>query len=280
MTNSRKKTVKTSVKSNENISIGSYNHNEKSLIAIDHANELEPAKTLMDYLAESQSEFNDKLKSNANKIDKKISNIKTMNVKYWMEGLPENKKDPAYKEILEKSPKYAHDGDIGMDLIATSMEYDAEYDRYLYYTGFYSESERTGACLIFPRSSNSKTEGYIPNAPGLVDSFTYRGETIVVYKNRTSAKQKLMELLIVTWISLPWYKRLFTNFIKWSQKNKEEASKVINEQMINEAPYKVGEKVAQIVWQKYPEVNMQVVSSRDKFSKTERGSGGFGSTGK
>ena len=50
--------------------------------------------------------------------------------------------------------------------------------------------------------------------------------------------------------------------------------------MINEAPYKVGEKIAQMVWLKFPEVKMSVVNSRDKFSKTERGEGGFGSTGK
>ena len=278
MTNSRKKIVKNPTENVEILSIGSDNLIKGPITVCE--NDFEPAKSIMDYLTESQLEFNDKLKSNANKFDKKISNIKTMNVKYWLEGLPEDKKDPKYKDILKKSPKYAHDGDIGMDLVATSMEYDAEHDRYLYHTGFYSESERAGGCLIFPRSSNSKTDGYIPNAPGLVDSFTYRGETIVVYKNRTSAQQKLMELLIVTWLMLPWYKKLFTNFSKWSQKNKEEASKVIVEQMINEAPYKVGEKVAQMVWLKFPEVKMSVVNSRDKFSKTERGEGGFGSTGK
>lgn len=277
MTNSRKKIVKNPT---ESVEILSNVNNIEGDLTVCNDNDQLVAKTLEDYLTESQSKFNDKLASNANKINKKISNIKTMNVKYWLEGLPEDKKDPKYKDILKKSPKYAHDGDIGMDLIATSMEYDAEHDRYLYHTGFYSETERTGGCLIFPRSSNSKTDGYIPNAPGLVDSFTYRGETIVVYKNRTSAQQKLMELLIVTWLMLPWYKKLFTNFSKWSQKNKEEASKVINEQMINEAPYKVGEKVAQMVWLKFPEVKMSVVNSRDKFSKTERGEGGFGSTGK
>lgn len=277
MTNSHKKIVKNPT---ESVEILSNVNNIEGDLTVCNDNDQLVAKTLEDYLTESQSKFNDKLASNANKINKKISNIKTMNVKYWLEGLPENKKDPKYKDILKKSPKYAHDGDIGMDLIATSMEYDAEHDRYLYHTGFYSETERTGGCLIFPRSSNSKTDGYIPNAPGLVDSFTYRGETIVVYKNRTSAQQKLMELLIVTWLMLPWYKKLFTNFSKWSQKNKEEASKVINEQMINEAPYKVGEKVAQMVWLKFPEVKMSVVNSRDKFSKTERGEGGFGSTGK
>jgi hypothetical protein len=116
MTNSHKKIVKNPTESVEILS--NVNNIEGDLTVY---NGQLVAKTLEDYLAESQSKFNDKLVSNANKINKKISNIKTMNVKYWLEGLPEDKKDPKYKDILKKSPKYAHDGDIGMDLIATSM---------------------------------------------------------------------------------------------------------------------------------------------------------------
>jgi hypothetical protein len=42
------------------------------------------------------------------------------------------------------------------------------------------------------------------------------------------------------------------------------------------APYKVGERVAQMVVLPYPNV---VLLESDKLSETERGEGGFGSTG-
>ena len=32
-------------------------------------------------------------------------------------------------------PSFAHDGDIGMDLTATSVEYDKDRDMYVYHTG-------------------------------------------------------------------------------------------------------------------------------------------------
>ena len=42
------------------------------------------------------------------------------------------------------------------------------------------------------------------------------------------------------------------------------------------APYKVGERIAQMVVLPYPNVK---INEREELSETERGSGGFGSTG-
>ena len=81
-------------------------------------------------------------------------------------------------------PSYAHDGDIGMDMVATSMEYNEEKDYFEYGTGIAAESERGKAMLLLPRSSVSNTSGYLCNSPGLVDPFTYRGEIKFRYKNR------------------------------------------------------------------------------------------------
>jgi dUTPase len=60
----------------------------------------------------------------------------------------------------------------------------------------------------------------------------------------------------------------------------EQAALVVQETIINEAPYQVGDKIAQLVWVKFPTVNTTRVKAKDKLSKTERGAGGFGSTGK
>ena len=48
-----------------------------------------------------------------------------------------------FKKLVEDAqvPQYAHDGDIGMDVYCTSVEYDETYDQYIYHTGLACESE-------------------------------------------------------------------------------------------------------------------------------------------
>ena len=48
-----------------------------------------------------------------------------------------------FKKLIPEAtiPTYAHDGDIGMDVFATSMEYDREHDCYIYHTGLACETE-------------------------------------------------------------------------------------------------------------------------------------------
>lgn len=232
--------------------------------------------TIADYVTEAKNELGTKI----TKVDNKVTKAKTMNVKYFCDFIPTEKKDPLYEKAMELVPHYAHDGDIGMDLVATSMEYDVENDRYVYHTGFYAETGRGDGCLIMPRSSNSKTDVYLPHSIGLVDTFTYRGEFLVVYKNRTSFQDRMVQLMLSTWLQMPWYKKLFTTYNKWCNKNMTQAALVVRETIINEAPYNVGDRIAQLVWLKFPSVTMTRVKSKDKLSKTERGEGGFGSTGK
>lgn len=81
-------------------------------------------------------------------------------------------------------PKYAHVGeDVGMDITATSWEYDAEYDRIIYHTGLAFELPKGYGMFIFPRSSNCKTDSFLPNSVGILD-VGYRGELLVIFKNR------------------------------------------------------------------------------------------------
>ena len=81
-------------------------------------------------------------------------------------------------------PAYAHkDGDRGMDITAISVEYDKDHDRYIYHSGLAFEVPEGYGMLIFPRSSNTKTNAYLGNSVGILDS-NYRGELMIVYKNR------------------------------------------------------------------------------------------------
>lgn len=140
-----------------------------------------------------------------------------------------------FKKLTENAvaPKYAHYGtDMGADITCTSYEYDEVKDRFIYHTGLAFEVPKGYGMLIFPRSSNTKTESYLPNSVGVLDS-SYRGELMFIYKNRTAGH-------IVP-------------------------------------PYKEGERIGQVIIFPYPIIDYQEV---DELSETDRGTSGFGSTGK
>lgn len=67
-------------------------------------------------------------------------------------------------------PQYAHATDAGMDLVATSYEYNDENHCHIYGTGIAVEIPEGYVGLLYPRSSNRKTESYLTNHVGVVDS--------------------------------------------------------------------------------------------------------------
>jgi len=70
-------------------------------------------------------------------------------------------------------PKYAHDGDAGMDVFAQNMTIT---DKYIEYgTGLSFEVPKGYVMLIFPRSSVSNKHLMMKNSVGVLDS-GYRGE--------------------------------------------------------------------------------------------------------
>jgi len=81
------------------------------------------------------------------------------------------------KKLCPKAvlPKYAHEGDAGMDIVAIDRKIT---DRYLEYkTGLALEVPEGHVCLIFPRSSISKKDLMLCNSVGVLDS-GYRGELV------------------------------------------------------------------------------------------------------
>ena len=78
-------------------------------------------------------------------------------------------------------PTYAKPGDAAMDLTAISHEY--KDGNHIYGTGLAIEIPEGYVGLIFPRSSNRKTNAYMTNHVGIIDS-GYRGEIMITYKNR------------------------------------------------------------------------------------------------
>jgi dUTP pyrophosphatase len=141
---------------------------------------------------------------------------------------------------LAQIPSYAKDGDAGMDVIATSVISDTP-EQITYGLGIALEIPNGFVGLVFPRSSIRKTGLQLSNSVGVIDS-GYRGELQATF-----------------------------NKIFGSEGFYDETKMQTNEF------YKVGDRVAQIMIIPHPPIEFE---EADELSDTERGEGGFGSTGK
>ena len=136
-------------------------------------------------------------------------------------------------------PAYAHDTDAGLDLVATSYEYKSDIDCHVYGTGLAVEIPEGYVGLIYPRSSNRKTNAYMCNHVGVIDS-GYRGEVMISFKNRDKIDYNACEI----------------------------------PQLVK--PYEIGQRVAQLIIMPYPKIKFVEV---DELSDSDRGKNGHGSSG-
>ena len=125
-------------------------------------------------------------------------------------------------------PSYAKRGDAGLDLTAISYSYDEKTDCHIYGTGLAFEIPYGHVGLIFPRSSNRKTEAYLTNSVGVCDS-GYRGEIMISFKNRDRGEDGEIKQML--------------------------------------APYAVGDRVAQLIIIPYPYITLiesNILSNTDR----------------
>ena len=178
-------------------------------------------------------------------------------------------------------PAYAKDGDMGMDVTATSVEYDKKLDCFVYHTGLAFEVPRGYGMLIFPRSSNRKTNSYMTNHVGILDS-GYRGELLLCFKYKES-----LSFILSSFRSDKFIEKLANNVdVKDAKSLAVAVIKTTNDIasndidltnfMMNFAPYKAGDRIGQIVIVPYPTIEFE---ETDTLSESERGIGGHGSTG-
>ena len=129
------------------------------------------------------------------------------------------------------TPRYAHEGDAGLDLYAAEDVTLQPGQRAMVPTGIAIAIPQGYAGFVQPRSGLAAKQGItIVNTPGLIDS-GYRGEVKVILLNTDSA-----------------------NAVQLAR----------------------GERIAQLVIQSVPAVMLEEV---DELGSTERGTGGFGSSG-
>lgn len=159
-------------------------------------------------------------------------------------------------------PTYAHATDAGMDLVATSKTID-EYGNVVYGTGIALEIPEGYVGLVFPRSSNSKKHLLLTNSVGILDS-GYRGEVTFKYKPpMTVCYKKLKDRLA----------RLLLGV-----RRKAHCGDVdVESWHLNNYEYEVGDRVGQLIILPYPKVEFE---ETDELSASDRGTGGYGSTGK
>lgn len=168
------------------------------------------------------------------------------------------------KKLCENAviPSYAKPGDAGMDLVATSRIFD-KYGNVEYGTGLAIEIPEGYVGLLFPRSSISKQDLSLANSIGVIDS-GYRGEIKFKFKP-TLAYMSFGATTNPTGIDKDSYSFDFVGIAGDIQKDS-----------INASIYEVGDRIGQIIIIPYPKISFKEV---EELSTTERGEGGFGSTG-
>ena len=147
-----------------------------------------------------------------------------------------------------KMPLQASEEAAGSDVYATEIIKESE-DTVLVKLGFSVEFPKEFRLMFTPRSSFTKTKWILQNSPGIGDA-DYRGEYMLRFR------------------ALPVG-------IKIVDFPEQDARKFKLE--YPEFPYKEGERVAQMYFAQAIKTSFEII--KGDLSETERGSGGFGSTG-
>lgn len=177
-------------------------------------------------------------------------------------------------------PTYAIDGDACCDLYAQAIEYDGGRDRWIVHTGLHIALDKDYECQIRPRSNLTKTELYISNTPCTIDE-PYRGEIIVIFKARTNSE--IFNAIDTLYIAVTDIKQTINDEKLLHNENcplfrfTDSYNKMFKQ---TKFPYKVGERIAQLIIYKRPKIEWQEVDNLEELGETERGNGGFGHTGK
>lgn len=164
------------------------------------------------------------------------------------------------KKLNDKAviPSYAKEGDAGMDITATSRVYDKD-GNIVYGTGLAFEIPKGYVGLLFPRSSNAKQDLILSNSVGVLDS-GYRGEVLFKFKPASIIYNKIAGA-----------GNSEDSDISYSSHNIDSPC------LLDFRHYEIGDRIGQIVIIPHPEITFKEV---DELSDSERGTGGYGSTGK
>ena len=201
--------------------------------------------------------------------------------------------------IEPKLPAYGKEGDACMDIYPIYCEYDGERDRWIYHTGLAFAigdtvvripNDSDSATIIGkdkfvpnemelrPRSNLTKSDFYVPNAPATLD-WGYRGELLMVYKNRTSVDVRDSISLLATAIEkLAMRSGAYGEIKQYTSTVRRHVNKLSCS--ITEPPYKCdgNDRCCQLLIRGSERIEWYKVKNVEELGATERGNGGFGST--
>lgn len=215
-------------------------------------------------IANAIIEFNAGLLTQDELYQKLEQDIDDVSVKVWRE----DKSVPL--------PTYGREGDACCDVYAKSIEYDSDKDRFIIHTGLYFALPDEYEMELRPRSSNTKTDFYMPNSPGTLD-WGYRGELRIIFKNRTS--RQLIRIIST-------FSNAFNDIVtRVKHENaynsimcvRQEFNKLIKKEG---CPYVKGDRVCQLLVRRREKITWDEVETLEELGTTKRGTEGFGSTGK
>ena len=144
------------------------------------------------------------------------------------------------KKLCEQAviPAYAHDSDAGLDLVATSKEYD-KFGNIVYGFGLAVEIPDGYVGLIFPRSSIYKQSIHLTNCVGVIDS-GYRGEISAKFKPSLVLETR------------------------------------VNCKKLTPAAYEIGDRIAQMIILPYPRIEFVETAELSDSDRGEKGYGSTG----
>lgn len=166
-----------------------------------------------------------------------------------------------YKPVspLFKLPVRSTDQAGAWDVFVTEVIKEDE-DCYVAKLGFQVEFSPDFKMMFAPRSSITKTKWNIQNSPGIGDA-DFRGEYSVRFRAFPERiKYRIIDVPSVDYHGNKYFENEREYYLSYP-----------------EFPYKVGDRCAQIFFQRRIEVEFQ---ESENLSETNRGTGAYGSTGK
>nr|DAU41174.1 MAG TPA: dUTPase [Crassvirales sp.] len=178
-----------------------------------------------------------------------------------------NREEEGLEPLKSLLPVKAHDTDAKYDVFAIKRIYDTDKDCWVYDTCLRLEPQEGYWIALVPRSSNRKTECYLPNSVGTGD-YGYRGSYLFSYKPRTSAAVRNAINILIQAVSALCS---VTGLTRWR-------SSVESLRVENKPPFEVGDRIGQMSVEKVHTI--EFIEADLNPNETERGAGGHGSTGK
>lgn len=208
--------------------------------------------------------------------------FKLKEIKLLSEDVVDVKKCCMVQPIL---PTYGKEGDACMDIYPIHCEYDNTKDRFIYHTGLAfaignDDDGNPNEMSLRPRSNLTKSDFYMPNAPGTLD-WGYRGELLIIFKNRTSRDLvRAVSDLVEVVDKLRQHMHLPDSMVGNARLKLNNARTTMTNILakVSTQPYNCDgkDRCCQLIINSAERISWKEVESIEELGESERGNKGFG----